>query len=36
MNTPVLNTKIGEVERKTPDVNALVKRTDYNAKTSDI
>ena len=27
--TSVLNTKIGEVENKIPDVSGLVKKTDY-------
>ena len=32
----VLNTKIGEVENKIPDVSGLVKKTDYDAKIKDI
>ena len=35
MTTTVLNTKNGEVENKIPDASDLVKKTDYNAKTSD-
>ena len=34
--TTVFNTKIGEVERKKPDVSGSVKKTNYNTKTSDI
>ena len=36
MTTAFLNTKTCEVENKTPDVSGLVKKTDYNAKISDI
>ena len=36
MTTAVLNTKIGEVENKIPDVSGLVRKTDYNAKIKDI
>ena len=36
MTTNVLNTKIEKVENKIPDVRGLVKKTDYNAKISDI
>ena len=32
----VLNTKIGEVENKIPDVSGLVRKTDYDAKIKDI
>ena len=34
--TNVLNTKIGEVENKNPDVTDLVKKTDYYAKIKEI
>ena len=34
--TTVFNTKIGEVERKKPDVSGSVNKTNYNTKTSDI
>ena len=34
MTTNVLNTKIGEVENKNPDVTDLVKKTDYYTKRS--
>ena len=30
--TTVIDTKIGEVEKKTPDFSVLVKKTDYNRK----
>ena len=36
MTTTVLDTKIGEVKNKIPDVNGLVKKTNYNSKISDI
>ena len=36
MTTTVLNTKIGEVDSKIPGVINLVRKTDYNTKTSDI
>ena len=36
MTTTVLNTKIGEVDSKIPGVSNLVRKTDYNTKTSDI
>ena len=36
MTTTVIDTKIGEAENKIPDVSVLVKKTDYNANTSDI
>ena len=36
MTTAVLNTKIEEVENKTPDVSGLEKETDYNARISNI
>ena len=36
MTTTVLYTKSGEVAKKTPDVYDLVKKTNYNAKTSHI
>ena len=36
VTTTVLNTEIGEVESKIPDVSGLVKKTDYDAKISDI
>ena len=36
MTTNVINTKIREVENKIPDTSGLVKKTDYNAKISDI
>ena len=36
VTTTVLNTKIGEVEIKIPDISGLVKKKDYNAKISDI
>ena len=32
MTNTVLNTKIGEIEKKTRDVSGLVKRTNYNTK----
>ena len=32
VTTNVLNTKIGEVENKSPDVTDLVKKTDYYTK----
>ena len=34
--TADINTKIGEVENKIPDVNDLVNKTDDDAKISDI
>ena len=36
MTATVLNTKIGEVENKIPDVSGLVRKTDYDAKIKDI
>ena len=36
MTTTVLNTKIGEVENKIPDVSGLIKITDHITKTLDI
>ena len=36
VTTTVIDTKIGEAENKIPDVSVLVKKTDYNANTSDI
>ena len=36
MTTTVLDTNIGEVEIKIPDVSGLVKKTNYNARISDI
>ena len=36
MTTTVLDTNIGEVEIKIPDVSGLVKKTDYDARISDI
>ena len=36
MTTTAIDTKIGEAENKIPDVSVLVKKTDYNANTSDI
>ena len=36
VTTTVLNTKVGKVEIKIPDVNGLVKKTDHTAKVSDI
>ena len=36
VKTAAVKTKIGQVENKIPDVNGLVKKTDYNAKISDI
>ena len=36
MTTTVIDTKIGEAENKIPDVSVLVRKTDYNANTSDI
>ena len=36
MTTTVLETEIGEVERKIPDVSGFVKKTDCDAKISDI
>ena len=36
MATTVLNSKIGEIENKKPDVSGLVKKTDYKAIISDI
>ena len=36
MITAVLNSKIGVVKNKIPDVSDLVKKTDYDAKISDI
>ena len=36
MTTAVFNTKIKEVENKILIVSDLVKKTDYNAKMSDI
>ena len=36
VTTSVLNKRIGEVESKIPDISGLVKKTDYNAKISDI
>ena len=36
MATTVLNTKIGEVENKILNVTDLVKKTDYNAKITEI
>ena len=35
MTTTVLNTKVGEVDNKIPDVSGLVKKTGYNAKILD-
>ena len=35
MTIIVLDTKIREVENKIPDVSGLVKKIDYDAKTSD-
>ena len=34
MTTTILNTRIGEIENKIPDVNVLVKKVNYNAKIS--
>ena len=34
MITAILNTKIGEIENKIPDITDLVKKTDYDAKIS--
>ena len=36
MTTNVLNIKIGEVQSKIPDNSGLVKKTDLNAKISDM
>ena len=36
MITAVLNSKIRVVKNKIPDVSDLVKKTDYDAKISDI
>ena len=36
MSTTVRNTKIGEVERKIPDVSVIAKKANYNAQISDI
>ena len=36
LTTVVFNTKTGEVENKILDLNGLVKKTDYDAKISDI
>ena len=36
MTSTVLNTKISEVENKIPTVSGLVKKTDYDAKLSDL
>ena len=36
MTTTILSTKNGEVENEISDVTGLVKKTDYNAKISDI
>ena len=36
MTTAVLNTKIGEVDKKIPIVSGLVKKTNYGAKILDI
>ena len=36
MTTTVLDTNIGEVEIKIPDVSGLVKKTNYDARISDI
>ena len=36
MTTTVLDTNIGEVEIKIPDVSVLEKKTNYNARISDI
>ena len=36
MTTTVFDTNIGEVEIKIPDVSGLVKKTNYNARISDI
>ena len=36
MTTAVLNTKIEKVEDKIQNISGLVKKTDYNAKISDI
>ena len=34
--TTVLNTKIKEVDNKIPDLSSLVKKTNYDAKISEI
>ena len=36
VNINFLNTEIGEVGKKLPDISGLLKKTDYNAKISDI
>ena len=36
VTTTVLNTKIGEVGRKIPNVSGIFRWTDYNAKISNI
>ena len=36
VSTTVRNTKIGEVERKIPDVSVIAKKANYNAQISDI
>ena len=36
MTSTIFNTKIGEVENKIPGFSGLFKKTDYNAKISDI
>ena len=36
MTTTVLDTNIGEVEIKIPDVSVLEKKTNYSARVSDI
>ena len=36
MTTTVINTIIAEVDNKIPNVSGLVKKTVYNAKSSDI
>ena len=35
-NTTVLSTKFKEVDNKIPDASGLVKKTDYDAKTTEI
>ena len=35
LTTGVLNTKIGEVDNKIPDVSKLIKKADYDAKIKD-